>query len=64
MFVLSSVLGSLEFWSVNQTSIYEHFELKNFKSIKFLGKLSNNWSEDLFGTKLIILLIITVIQYK
>ena len=52
MFVSSSVLASLEFWSVNQTSIYEHFELKIFRSIKFLDKLSNNWSEELFGTNL------------
>ena len=50
MFVLSSISSSLEFWSVNYTSIYENSALKVFKNIKFLGELSNNLPNDLLGT--------------
>ena len=50
MFILSSISSGLEFWSVNHTSIYENSELKVFKNIKFLGEISNNWSNDLLGT--------------
>ena len=42
MYVLSLISSGLELWSVNQTSIYENSELKDFKSIKFSGELSNN----------------------
>ena len=35
MFILSSISGGLEFWSVKHTSIYEKFELKVFENIKF-----------------------------
>ena len=31
MFILSSTSSGLEFWAVNQTSIYENSELKVFK---------------------------------
>ena len=50
MFILSSISCSIEFWSVNFTSIYENSELKVFKVITFLGEICNNWSNDLFGT--------------
>ena len=56
MFILSSISNGLEFWSVNHTSIYENSESKVFKSIKFLGEISNNWPKDLFGTMCIRLL--------
>ena len=42
MFILSSISSGLEFWSVNHTSIYENSELKVFKNMKFLGKMSNS----------------------
>ena len=42
MYVLSLISSGLELWSVNQTSTYENSELKEFKSIKFSGELSNN----------------------
>ena len=51
MFLLSSISSSLEFWSVNHISIYENSKLKVFKNIKFLGEVSNNWPNDLLGTK-------------
>ena len=51
MFILSSISGALEFWSVNDTSIYENSELKVFKNIKFFGEISSNWPNDLLGTK-------------
>ena len=50
MFISSSFFCSLEFWSVNHTLIYENFDLKVFKNIKFLGeKISNNWPNNLLG---------------
>ena len=48
--MLSSISIGLEFWSVNHTSMYENSELKVFKNIKFLGEISNNWSNHLLGT--------------
>ena len=48
--MLSSISIGLEFWSVNHTSMYENSELKFFKNIKFLGEISNNWSNHLLGT--------------
>ena len=39
MFILSAISGSLEFWSVNQTSLSENSELKVFKNIKLLGEV-------------------------
>ena len=50
MYVLSLISSGLELWSVNQTSIYENSELKDFKSIKFSGELSNNRPKGLIGT--------------
>ena len=50
MFILYSVSSGLEYWSVNNTLIYENFELNVFKNIKFLDKISNNWLNDLLGT--------------
>ena len=49
MLSLSSISSGLEFWSVNQTSIYENSELKVFKNIKFLDEISNDWPKDLKG---------------
>ena len=49
MFILFSISSGLEFWSVNHTSIYGNPELKVFKNIKFLGEISNNWLNDIFG---------------
>ena len=46
-FIISS---GLEFWSVSHTQIQEISELKVFKNINFLAKISNNWPNDLFGT--------------
>ena len=51
MFILSSISSNLEFWSVNQTSIYENSESNIFKNTKCLGEISNNWPSNLFGTK-------------
>ena len=50
MFILSSISSSLEFWSVNHTSIYENSESNVFKNINVLGKISNNWLNDLMYT--------------
>ena len=50
MFILSSIYSSvsgLEFQSVNHTSIYENSESKDFKNVKFLGEISNNWPKTL-----------------
>ena len=50
MFILSSFITSLEFSSVNHTSIYKNSESKVFKNIKFLGEIFNNWKNCLLGT--------------
>ena len=50
MFILSSICGDLEIWSVSHTSIYENSELKVFKYIKLVPEISNNWPNDLLGT--------------
>ena len=47
MFILSFISSSLEFWSVNHSSIYENYELKDFQNVKFLGEISNNSPNDL-----------------
>ena len=49
MFILPSISSSLEFWSVNQTSLYENSESKVFKNITFLSEMSNNWPNVLLG---------------
>ena len=38
MFILSSISSSLEFWSVNHTSIYENSKSNIYKNIKFWVK--------------------------
>ena len=50
MFILSSMSRGLEFWSVIHTSVYENSELHVFKTINFLGEVSNNWPNDLLET--------------
>ena len=52
MFILSSISASLEFWSVNHTSMYENSELEDFKNINFLGEISSNLPNDLLGTNI------------
>ena len=47
MFILSFISSGLEFWSVNHSSIYENYELKDFQNVKFLGEISDNWTNDL-----------------
>ena len=48
--VLSSIYTGLEFWSVNNTLMYENSESKVFKNKKFLGEISNNWPKDFLRT--------------
>ena len=50
IFILSSISGGLEFWSVNHTSIYENSTLKVLKNMKSFDEISNNWPNDLLGT--------------
>ena len=50
MFILSSISYGSAHWLVNNTSTYENSEQNVFKNIKFLGKISNNWPNDLLGT--------------
>ena len=50
IFILSSISSGLEFWSINHTSMYENSWSKVFKNIKFLGRICNNWPNDLLGT--------------
>ena len=50
MFILFSIFSGLQFWSLNDTSIYENYQLNIFKNIKFFGEISSNWSSNLFGT--------------
>ena len=52
MLILSSTSSGLEFSSVNHTSIYENSELKAFRNVKFLGEVSNNQPNGLFGTNI------------
>ena len=51
MFILSSVSSGLEFWLVNDTSIYENSELRVFKNIAFFGEIFSNRPNALLGTK-------------
>ena len=65
MFVLSSTSKGLEFWSVNNTSVYENSESKVLENKRFLGETSKNWPNLLLGTNEClqdswILLIITI----
>ena len=48
--ISSSITRGLQFWLANDTSIYENSELNIFKNIRFSGKISNNWPNDLVET--------------
>ena len=50
MFIVSSISSGLDIWLVNHTSIYENSQSNVFKNIKFLGKISNSWPNNLLGT--------------
>ena len=45
--IWSSICSGLEFWSVNDSSVYENSESKVFKNIKFLVEIFHNWPNDL-----------------
>ena len=47
MFILSFISSALQFWSVNNASIYQNVELNVYKNIKCFGKISSNWPNDL-----------------
>ena len=63
MFILSSFSSGLEFWSVNNTWIYENSELKVYI-------ISNNWPNDLLGKnvyktlKSCWQLLLTIVQWR
>ena len=42
MFILSYIPNDLEFLSANHASAYESSEFNAFKSMTFLGEISNN----------------------
>ena len=50
MFILSCISGGLDLCSKNHNLIYEDSEIKNFKIMKFLGEICNDWPKDLLGT--------------
>ena len=50
IFILSSISSGSELWSVNYASIYENFELKISKNIKYLGEIFSNWPNELLET--------------
>ena len=52
MLIFSSISRGLEVWSVNRPSTYENSEWNAFKSIKFLGEISDNLPSDLLGTNI------------
>ena len=52
IFLLSSISSGLEFWSVNNTSIYRDSELNAFKNAKFVGEICNNGPYDFLGTSI------------
>ena len=63
MFILYSISNSLEFWSVNHTSIYENFELNVFENIQLFGEISNNWPNDLlvknvYKTQIVLIIVV------
>ena len=47
MLFLSTISNGLEIWSVNHTVSYEKSELKTFKNMTVLGKISSNWPKYL-----------------
>ena len=54
MLILCSISSGLEFWSVNNNSIYENSELKVFKNINFFDEKFSNWPNDLLETKVLL----------
>ena len=50
IFILSIFSSGLEFWLVNHTSICKTSESNVSKTIKFSGKIFDNWPNDLWGT--------------
>ena len=64
-FILSSITSGLEFFSVNDTSIYENFELNIFRNATFVGEICNNWQSNLSGRniyKTLGILLITIVN--
>ena len=53
MLILSSASSSLEFWSVNDNSIYRNYELKVIKNKNFLGEIFDNLLKQITGIKFI-----------
>ena len=51
MFISSSISSGLEFWLINDTSIYENSESKVCKNINLFRETSSNWTNNLLGTK-------------
>ena len=49
MFILSFISSSVEFLSINHTSMYENSELMVFKNVGFLVEISTTWPKDLLG---------------
>ena len=47
IFILSSISSGLELWSLNYASVYENFELKISKNIKYFGEIFSNWPNEL-----------------
>ena len=54
MLILCSISSGLEFWSVNNNSIYENSELKVFKNINVFDEKFSNWPNDLLETKVLL----------
>ena len=52
LFILSSISGGLEFWSVDLTLIYKNYELKVFENVTFFGKIPSNWTNHSLGTNI------------
>ena len=50
MFISSTISIVLEFWSGNHISVNEISKSEVFKNIMFLGEISDNWPNNLFGT--------------
>ena len=51
MFISSSISSGLEFWLINDTSVYENSESKVCKIINLFRETSSNWPNNLLGTK-------------
>ena len=57
MFISSSISSSVEFWSVNYTSMY-----KIFLRYKYLGEMSSNSPNDLLGVNVYKTLLILIVK--